>query len=140
MLASLGCRANTIGAKPTERRSKSKIASPSHYHINQTINPTYGTKRKGTKWYTGMNPSASRTRDILQNSTTPLQEKKRITHKIEDWQKTISQENEEDPGAEQERQYQDWLHKKDDTHDYDACANSECEFDHTNYALAMSKN
>ncbi|KAL6357230.1 hypothetical protein LRP88_07388 [Fusarium phalaenopsidis] len=54
-------------------------------------------------------------------------EKKRITHKIEDWQKTISQENEEDPGAEQERQYQDWLHKKDDTHDYDACANSELD-------------
>ncbi|KAL6362271.1 hypothetical protein LRP88_03544 [Fusarium phalaenopsidis] len=91
MLASLGCRANTIGAKPTERRSKSKIASPSHYHINQTINPTYGTKRKGTKWYTGEETDH---------------------HKIEDWQKTISQENEEDPGAEQERQYQDWLHKR----------------------------
>ncbi|KAL6352213.1 Integrase catalytic domain-containing protein, partial [Fusarium phalaenopsidis] len=106
MLASLGCRANTIGAKPTERRSKSKIASPSHYHINQTINPTYGTKRKGTKWYTGEETDH---------------------HKIEDWQKTISQENEEDPGAEQERQYQDWLHKKDDTHDYDACANSELD-------------
>ncbi|KAL6355117.1 hypothetical protein LRP88_11363 [Fusarium phalaenopsidis] len=101
-----GCRANTIGAKPTERRSKSKIASPSHYHINQTINPTYGTKRKGTKWYTGEETDH---------------------HKIEDWQKTISQENEEDPGAEQERQYQDWLHKKDDTHDYDACANSELD-------------
>ncbi|KAL6366286.1 hypothetical protein LRP88_00034 [Fusarium phalaenopsidis] len=79
---------------------------------------------KVVHWYESIGVANARYSSKLYHAT---QEKKRITHKIEDWQKTISQENEEDPGAEQERQYQDWLHKKDDTHDYDACANSELD-------------
>ncbi|KAL6352293.1 hypothetical protein LRP88_14406 [Fusarium phalaenopsidis] len=104
-----------------ENYARSALGSPGKATKN------YG-RRKTTPnlvhWYESIGVANARYSSKLYHAT---QEKKRITHKIEDWQKTISQENEEDPGAEQERQYQDWLHKKDDTHDYDACANSELD-------------
>ncbi|KAL6351772.1 hypothetical protein LRP88_14920 [Fusarium phalaenopsidis] len=49
---------------------------------------------KVVHWYESIGVANARYSSKLYHAT---QEKKRITHKIEDWQKTISQENEEDP-------------------------------------------
>jgi hypothetical protein len=45
---------------------------------------------------------------------------------------------EEGSDVENERQYREWAHNQDDTHDYDACDDSECEHDHIAYGLSKN--
>jgi hypothetical protein len=99
-------------------------------------------------WYDAIGVACARYHEDLYRA---IQKRKQTIHKVEDWQKQVSQkeapeeqepiawsEDEEDPGREQEQRYQDWLHSQDDTHDYEACDNSECEHDHIGYALSKN--
>lgn len=101
-------------------------------------------------WYDAIGVACARYKEELYRA---IQKRKQTIHKVEDWQKRVSQEeqeeledqqpmtwseDEEDPGWEQERRYQDWLHSQDDTHDYEACDNDDCEHDHIGYALSKN--
>ena len=101
-------------------------------------------------WYDAIGVACARYQEELYRA---IQKRKQTIYKVEDWQKRVSQEeqeepedqqpatwsdNEEDPGWEHEREYQDWLHSQDDTHDYEACDHDNCEHDHTGYALSKN--
>ena len=95
-------------------------------------------------WYESIGVAAARYSSELYHA---IQEKKRVTYKIEDWQKRISQEEQGEPSNAQyeedraaEESYWQWQDSLKNNHDYEACADSECEYDHYSHAMATSKN
>lgn len=95
-------------------------------------------------WYDSIGVACARYHEDLYQS---IQKRKQVIHKIEDWQKKVSQEEPGEPSEtwykedrEAEESYWQWQDSLRDDHDYEACANSECEYDHLSYAIEKSKN
>ena len=103
---------------------------------------THQGKQDDREWYEGIRPYLRKdhgpTDKVLQEYADYIRRGDLDRdHPETSQQPDCTCQDDEDRMAEQA--YQEWLHDQDD-HDYDACADSECEYDHLGHAIMMSKN